>query len=312
MSKTDDQIKSEIEDNESRAEWGAWAVVAGLVIEIVLALSVSLGMDKKWLENWGTVFADCLIVLGVYCEIHFGRKASAGNVELRRRSEQKVAEANSRAAEAQLETERLRAANLSVQRLLTPRRISMFDKDGDAQIRQARFKVVAAFAGTKALLQWVPDLEAKRLAGDIAHALASAEWQIQIVDEAAPLIAPGLIFDGVHSFTKEGSMWERTESGKPRYAPPALSPASRAALALKSFLNMDLGELAPYWGVMYHAEYSDVPSILGPVRYEIPEGSVLVLVGTRPIGAELAELKTAGEESPKPSAAESNIRRKGP
>ena len=108
MSKTDDQIKSEIEDNESRAEWGAWAVVAGLVIEIVLALSVSLGMDKKWLENWGTVFADCLIVLGVYCEIHFGRKASAGNVELRRRSEQKVAEANSRAAEAQLADRRNR------------------------------------------------------------------------------------------------------------------------------------------------------------------------------------------------------------
>jgi hypothetical protein len=130
MNKTDDQIKSEIEDNESRAEWGAWAIVAGLVIEIVLAVGISLEMDKKGLENWGAVVADCLIVLGVYCEIHFGRKASAGNVELRRRSEEKVAEANVRAAEANRAAEEERHARLKLEaqlqaRTLTPEEIEM-------------------------------------------------------------------------------------------------------------------------------------------------------------------------------------------
>jgi hypothetical protein len=290
MSKTDDQIKSEIEDNESRAEWGAWAVVAGLVIEIVLALGVSLGMDKKGLENWGTVIADCLIVLGVYCEIHFGRKASAGNVELRRRSEDKVAEANSRAAEAQLETERLRAANLSVQRLLTPRRIvTIVDKDGDAEKRQALFKSLASFAGTEALIQWlVPDLDAKTLAGDIAHLLLMAEWKPTIIAEASPLISPALIPDGVHLVTKEGSLWERTETGTMRYRPPAMSQAARAALALHSFLDL-VGELSPYWGVMFDPEYAGMPSRLG--QYEIPDGSVLILVGSRPVWEALAEMK---------------------
>ena len=115
---TDDQIKSEIEDNESRAEWGAWAIVVGLVIEIVLAVGVSLGIDKKGLENWGAVVADCLIALGVYCEIHFGRKASTGNVELRRRSEERVAEANARAAAA---NQKAQEAILELARFKAPR-----------------------------------------------------------------------------------------------------------------------------------------------------------------------------------------------
>jgi hypothetical protein len=200
----------------------------------------------------------------------------------------------------------LRASNLSVQRLLTPRRISLFDKDGDGdgEKRQAFFKAVSSSAGTKALLQWVPDLEAKRLAGDIAQLLVRAEWQIEIIDETAPLIPPGLITDGVHLLTKEGPIWERTEADTFKYAPPSQSQASRAALALKSFLNLDLGELAPFWGVIHTGGYAGMPSVLGPVRYDIPDGSVLVLIGTRPIGAELAELK--GHSAPDDSANNSN------
>src|SRR4051812_14608501 len=40
-----------------------------------------------------------LIALGVYAEIHFGRKASTASAELRQRADLKVAEADARAAE---------------------------------------------------------------------------------------------------------------------------------------------------------------------------------------------------------------------
>jgi len=109
MSKTDDQLRGEISINEARAEWGAWAIVVGLVFEVVIALTVSFDIDKKWIDNWGAVIADCLIALGVYAEIHFGRKASGAARELQQRSDVKIAEADARAAEAQLETARLRA-----------------------------------------------------------------------------------------------------------------------------------------------------------------------------------------------------------
>ena len=109
MNKSDDQLRSEIAANESSAEWGAWAVVFGLILEIVLATANSLGYGNKGVENWGAVVADSLIALGVYCEIHFGRRASHGNGELRRRSDERVAEANARAAEAQLALAKFRA-----------------------------------------------------------------------------------------------------------------------------------------------------------------------------------------------------------
>jgi hypothetical protein len=129
MSKTDDQIKSEIEDNASRAEWGAWAIVVGLVVEIILATGISLGIEKNWLENWGAVAADCLIALGVYCEIHFGRKASRGEAELRRRSEQKVAEATERAAEAQLRAAEADLARVKLEEKLAPRQLSLAQRN---------------------------------------------------------------------------------------------------------------------------------------------------------------------------------------
>jgi hypothetical protein len=108
MSKTDDQIQSSISANESRADWGAWAVVLGLVLEVILATAKSLGYDHPGIENWGGVIADCFVALGVICEIHFGRKASEGTKELRRRSDERAAQLEKEAAEARLAYERLK------------------------------------------------------------------------------------------------------------------------------------------------------------------------------------------------------------
>lgn len=104
MSKADAQIESEVSTNGSRAEWGAWSVVAGLVLEIIFATAKSLGYEKPAIENWGAVIADCLVGIGVYAEIHFGRKASDGNSELRRRSDERAARLEKEAAELRART----------------------------------------------------------------------------------------------------------------------------------------------------------------------------------------------------------------
>jgi len=112
MSSSDDQIRSAIEVNEHLAEWGAWGVVIGLLLEVGLASGKSLGiLDDPHAENWGAVLADSLIALGVLAEIRFGRKANEGNKELRARAE-------ARASEADRALERLRIE-------VAPRRISL-------------------------------------------------------------------------------------------------------------------------------------------------------------------------------------------
>ena len=111
---TDEEIKASIETNESRAHWGAIAVVAGLIIEVILATGISLGIDRRGLENWESVFADSLVALGVLSEVYFGRMASRHHAELQQRSEEKIAEANARAAEANKEA---RAAQLQLEQI---------------------------------------------------------------------------------------------------------------------------------------------------------------------------------------------------
>jgi hypothetical protein len=43
--------------SETRGEWGAWAIVFGLLFEIGIALAVTFGFDNKLVEHWSTVFA---------------------------------------------------------------------------------------------------------------------------------------------------------------------------------------------------------------------------------------------------------------
>jgi hypothetical protein len=93
MKRTAAQSDAFIARNERHAEWGGGAVVFGLVVEAILAWLYR--GHTSFIENWGPVFADCLIAGGVAAEILFARRA---NAELRLRT-----------AEAELETQRLKA-----------------------------------------------------------------------------------------------------------------------------------------------------------------------------------------------------------
>jgi len=112
MSKTDDQIRSEIETAEYLAEWGAWGVVFGLIVEVARAAATSFGYENKTADNWGAVVADCLIAIGVIVEIRFGRVANEGHAELRSRADGRAAALEKEAAGARervAEIERLTA-----------------------------------------------------------------------------------------------------------------------------------------------------------------------------------------------------------
>jgi hypothetical protein len=170
MSKSDDQLRLEIEANESRGVWGGWAVVAGLVLEIVLATAKSLGYDWPNVENWGAVAADSLIALGVYAEIHFGRKASRGNVELRRRSDEKVAAANERAAQA---NERAEAAALELAKFRAPRKLT---PEQSARIA-AQIEKFSGISFAVCLSSF--DEEIVGFATELISCLMAAKWKIE-------------------------------------------------------------------------------------------------------------------------------------
>ena len=114
---SDAQVTVEIEAAEDRSEYGAWAVVFGLVLEIVFATAKSLGYENPNVENWGAVVADSLIAFGVYAEIHFGRKASQGQRE-------QVARANERAANFEREAAEARERTAKIEQLTAWRHIT--------------------------------------------------------------------------------------------------------------------------------------------------------------------------------------------
>jgi hypothetical protein len=135
--KTNAKLREEIFRNETRSEYGAWAVVVGLVIEVVLA--VAFRSDKSFIENWAPVLADCLIALGVYCEIHFGRRVKTAAEELQRLSDEKIAEAEARASEA---NQKAQEAILELAKFRAPRALT-----GEQMMRIA--EKLNQFSGTE-------------------------------------------------------------------------------------------------------------------------------------------------------------------
>ncbi len=187
------------------------------------------------------------------------------------------------------ETESLGAENLKLQTTMRkaqlPRRIAMQDRDGDKEIRAARFQEVEKYAGTSALIQAVPDFESQILASDIRFALIRSGWNAKIVDEAQSHIPPGMLMEGVRVVTLESR--PSTPESKPVPNPLPVSPAGRAAQAVVDLLSLDLGP--PHgpqlYGVQWTPEYADSPSapLLSKWGFEFPEGAVVILVGMKPV-----------------------------
>ncbi len=188
---SDDELERGISGNETWSKVCAWAVVAGLVIEAVLA--AVYGGHASLIENWAPVFADALIALGVFGEIFFSGKVSEAEENLRLRSKEKVAEAIARAAEAD-------RARVELEVKLQPRSLNQEQWD---LIEGLRGKLTSVGIASET------DAETCWFAGQIKDAFCSAGISVDIYRRAAEVHSFGILiyepkgFDGARPKTVE-------------------------------------------------------------------------------------------------------------
>jgi hypothetical protein len=173
-------LTTEYETNSHRSELAAYVLIAGLAIELAFAFF----LDGPWLEKVSTIVADVLIVVGVWGEIHFGRKARESGDKLLAESEVRISEANERAANAELELGRIRAR-------IAPRALTKEQKE----ILQSLKGKISAVS-----VVYHADAEPEKFADGIIFALI--EVGIVVNSHRA---AAGINWTGIWLFTPGGS-----------------------------------------------------------------------------------------------------------
>ena len=206
-----------------------------------------------------------------------------------------IADAEARALEAGERTEKLRAINVRMQTALMPRELVMQSRNGDEVIRSERFREVEKYKGTLVLIQSVPDFEAKTLANGIANTLNRAGWTAVVTEESVSHIPSGLIWEGVQLLTLEPSPWSGMRAGEtPKMTQHPLTRAGEAANAAANLLSLDLGPPLgpPLTGVSWRPQFAEewARSWLLEHGFAWPEGSVVVLVGLKPLNASMQGL----------------------
>jgi hypothetical protein len=159
------ELKSKYEKNSAWAERLALLILVGLAAEIV---GVWI-LGKSLLEGGITIVANLLIILGVWGELRFERRAREAGDGI-------VAEANVRALEAQVELAKFKA----------PRSLN-------AEQRARIVVELAPFAGTRFVGYVAFSSEPLAVLGQIVECLNLAKWQVETLPPPIPhLIAPGL------------------------------------------------------------------------------------------------------------------------
>jgi len=161
-------LKERMESFERRALCGGILVIAGLTIEVILALKTAFAIrfshGEPFLESWGPVIADVFVALGVFAEIYFAQKARSISGELQRQSDEIVALANARTREAELKIAVL-------EKRVEPRIIT--DEEGAAITKK-----LIPFAWTKFSLRHDPAAE-KTFIDKLIEVLQRANWTWQ-------------------------------------------------------------------------------------------------------------------------------------
>jgi hypothetical protein len=211
MSTNKPSLKERISGLERLALYGGAMVVAGLALETGVA--AFFPGSRSWLEIFLSVAADALVAIGVFGEIFFSHKAREAGDDLQRESDERVAAAEARAAEAQLETERLRAqfswrgfsidqASKLVEVLeKTPGKVAIeyFENDPDSSSLARQFAVifrwskwaVTSHAGSYGTNLWfgivVPEPDGKSDSAPFALSIREAFETAGIGFDTAPL-----------------------------------------------------------------------------------------------------------------------------
>jgi len=125
----------ELESSSEVCEEWSWicggAVVLGVLAEVAIAWCHPL-YDSFW-ERWGSVIADGVVMLGVAGEVQFSMMVFRRDKELKRRSDEKVANANKIAAQATKDAADARERTAEIEKLTAWRHISAVARSAIAE-----------------------------------------------------------------------------------------------------------------------------------------------------------------------------------
>lgn len=161
------ELKNLISTNENKSDFFGYLVFTGLVLDVLLVLIFP--ENKHWLEITAQIVADSLIAAGVFGEIYFATRGRKAADELRLKSEERVAEANKRAAEAELATEQLKAR-------FSWRSISK-------ETAQTLASHLSAYDGAVTIEYVLGDPEALYFAKSLSRVFSSAKWNVGMMGE---------------------------------------------------------------------------------------------------------------------------------
>ncbi len=171
-----DNLKKLLVANNRYADWCTFGVFVGLLVEYTVLLFPKWKDLHRW-EKLFTLIAAIAIAGGVWGEYHFGSAAADAAIEVENISEQKVAEAQLEASEAQRDAKasdlarvQLEAKLLKLRKTLEPRRLT-------GEQKEILRKVLESEPTPVAILSRMFDSEAADFAGDLASALNAAHWK---------------------------------------------------------------------------------------------------------------------------------------
>ncbi len=199
MNASKNQLEGVVSACERSEKWSAAAVVAGLFIEV--ALAVFHVRADSFSGIFGTVLADELIFLGVLGETLFGNRGKRAQSELQRRSDLALAEAVRAASEANERAAKADLARVELEAKLADRHLTE-TQFNELQSLRDKVKAVAMTAAS--------DAPSAMFAGEIALALRHAGIEVTIY---APRI--GLVWFNLYIvFPQAPAAWQ----SEPLYA----------------------------------------------------------------------------------------------
>lgn len=242
-------------------------------------------MDKSaivsWLgilDNWALVCI-AFVAIGVVGEfvVHF--LYSRATQRLETLTNQEHQEQQTEIARLNNDTERLKADNLTLQRVMLPRRLSIIGFD-EAPKAPAEFADIRFFAGTEAWTQVASDDEAQTLANDISFILRWAGWKSRLVGQEISHVPSRLLPEGINVLSPNIEKAPHAEPTDPQII------LGRAADALaRAFTSAGLGIRDIPVSHAYLLNKPDNPPLLP--YFNPPLTVVFVEVGPRPIATTL-------------------------
>ena len=191
-----------------------------------------------------------------------------------------AARANERAAELEKESASLEADNLSLQTSLRPRRLSFLGWTDNLQKVASITDELKKFPGTIALIQVVPDFEARVFAGDIATVLTNAGWKPQFITEAQSHMSDMSFPEGVTLFTLSDGK-SQTQAGTAFWS--ALTEA-----------DVQMSGAGTFGAYVFH-KILDKPAP-GYPYFDPPVTAVFIRVGIKPFTSQFLDIQRRNME----------------